>query len=401
MNKKRLMFIKMIMASLLRRRSRIVIALLSIAVGAMILSGLEMIYYDVPRQMSSEFRSYGANMIFTATKGESISEEELKKGIDIIKDNELEGYTGYRYENAKMHNAMVSFAGIDFKTVLKTSPYWHIEGKLPKDDGEILVGAKVAKTFGLNVGEEVTVTNSFEVTKDLDISKIPSYEIYTDTVTGEAFCDHEMEYKISGILDTGGSEEEYVYISLKDLEDLIITKRGFDIVEVSVAAGQNQLDKYVQDINMNATNVNAKLVKRVTESESSVLSKLQALVFIVTVVILILTMICVATTMAAIITERRKEIGLRKALGAYDSDIIKQFMCEGLQLGFIGGIIGAILGYFFANYVSMSVFSSPITFRPLLIPITVVASVLVTGIACMIPIKSAITVDPAIVLKGE
>ena len=41
-------------------------ALLAIAVGATVLSGLVTIYYDVPRQMGTQFRNYGANMIFVA-----------------------------------------------------------------------------------------------------------------------------------------------------------------------------------------------------------------------------------------------------------------------------------------------------------------------------------------------
>ena len=61
--KKRKMYIRMITASLLRRRSRMIIALLAISIGAMILSGLVTIYIDVPRQMGAQFRSYGANMI--------------------------------------------------------------------------------------------------------------------------------------------------------------------------------------------------------------------------------------------------------------------------------------------------------------------------------------------------
>ena len=67
----RKMYIRMITASLLRRRSRMVIALLAIAIGATILSGLMTIYIDVPRQMRAQFRNYGANMIFTAS-GDSI-----------------------------------------------------------------------------------------------------------------------------------------------------------------------------------------------------------------------------------------------------------------------------------------------------------------------------------------
>ena len=54
---KRRMFLRMITASLLRRRSRMLIALLSIGIGATILAGLVTIYYDVPRQMRAQMRS--------------------------------------------------------------------------------------------------------------------------------------------------------------------------------------------------------------------------------------------------------------------------------------------------------------------------------------------------------
>ena len=401
MNKKRRMFIRTIVASLVRRRSRMIIALLAIVVGATILSGLGLIYFDVPRQMSTQFRSYGANIIFTPTEEDGIAEEVLKQGLSYFPASETEGYTPYRYENSQIHNMPVTFAGTDFRLVLKTSPYWHINGELPAHDGEALIGAKVAESLGIKTGDTVSAVNSFEVTKDMDVSALPSYEIYTDPETGETYCDHMLDLTVTGILETGGSEEEYAYVSLKDLSYLLLSERGYDIVEVSVASSQAKLTQYVERIEGSVEGLSAKLVKRVTASESTVLTKLQSLVFIVTAVVLVLTMICVATTMAAVITERRKEIGLRKALGAFNSSIVLQFMSEGLLLGGVGGIIGSILGYVFAQYVSMQVFSSAITFRPLLIPITILASVLVTGVACLIPIRNAVEVDPAIVLKGE
>ena len=70
-------------------------------------------------------------------------------------------------------------------------------------------------------------------------------------------------------------------------------------------------------------------------------------------------------------------------------------------LGLLGGLLGTALGFAFAQFVSVNVFESSISFQPLLLPLTVVVSVVVSALSCMLPIKNAIAVDPALVLKGE
>ena len=119
MNIKRKMFFKMLFYSLIRRRSRIIIALLSIIVGATILSGLVTIYTDVPRQMSSEFRNYGANVILSPNSEEFILDNEIDEALKTIPSNSVEGYTPYRYENTMVNNMPVTMAGINFKSIEK------------------------------------------------------------------------------------------------------------------------------------------------------------------------------------------------------------------------------------------------------------------------------------------
>ena len=98
----------MVLASLLRRRSRMIVALLAIVVGATILSGLGLIYYDVPRQMSAQFRSYGANVILTPSGKSDMNDSDIKKAVSVFPEDKLKGYTPYRYENSKLNNLPVT-----------------------------------------------------------------------------------------------------------------------------------------------------------------------------------------------------------------------------------------------------------------------------------------------------
>ena len=190
-------------------------------------------------------------------------------------------------------------------------------------------------------------------------------------------------------------------MSMDDLSALTGEQGRLDVMELSVSAGAEELEGYVAAIRQENPDVTPRLVKRVTRSETAVLGKLQALVFLVTAVVLLLTMICVSTTMMAVVTERRREIGLRKALGASDNSIRAEFLGEGMFLGGLGGIMGALLGFVFAQVVSIHVFGSDIRFTFWLLPITIIVSMVIAALSCLLPIRRAVAVDPALVLKGE
>ena len=463
------------------------IALLSIGIGATILAGLVTIYVDVPRQMGAQFRSFGANMLLLSDDEKGMAKDQMNQALENIPADQLVGAAPYRYIRVDMTTRQQSFtaAGTDFQEITKTSPYFSVEGRYPENPREVLVGKEIADTIGIREGSGMELTwqpaagetegdpsedrqpgavlngsaegwsgGTVYVTVKLDdSSRISSLTIdagtqtpeigglaqtdesFTSQFTGKtlpltlgedvdalsgatvtsaavvealntarntqsAAAAKTMKYTVTGILTTGGEEESYVFMSLEDMAGLTGSDT-VDVAELSVSASAGELEGYTEKITENAEGVRARLVKRVTRSETAVLGKLQSLVFLVTAVVLILTMICVSTTMMAVVSERRREIGLRKALGASDGSIRTEFLGEGMFLGLLGGVLGAILGFVFAQVVSVNVFGSSITFQPLLLPAAVIVSMGVAALSCLQPIKRAVAIDPAIVLKDE
>ena len=499
---KRRMFFRMITASLLRRRSRMLIALLSIAIGATILAGLVTVYVDVPRQMAAQFRSYGANMILMPAEEGRLTPAEAEKAEALIPPDRLIGAAPYRYVYLNMVSRQQTFAAAatDFEQVRRTSPYFKVEGSYPSGPRQVLIGRTAADTVGARLNSVMELTwfppaaeetgeaaGGFEILPGMTLSgqadgygmsdegstKRPVYVVVTigedgtiasltvDTsgeteavggqCSGEDFTaqfigrkigtDSELvlgrdidgisgatvtssavvravnqaapvteggapmiprtiNYTVVGILETGGEEDDYIYMSLDDMAAITGEADTLDLVELSVSDTQENLERYTEEITASGC-ATARLVKRVTKSETAVLGKLQALVFLVTVVVLVLTMVSVSTTMMAVVAERRREIGLRKALGASDGAIRSEFLGEGLFLGALGGILGSILGFAFAQIVSVNVFGSNIQFNFWLVPITVAVSMAVAALSCLQPVRRAVAIDPALVLKGE
>ena len=373
------MYLKMITSSLIRRRSRMLVALLAIAIGSTVLSGLLTIYYDIPRQMGTVFRSYGANVIFLPAESESkITQEQIGAIKQVIDPEKLVGFAPYIYQSAKVNEQPYMIAATDLASAKSNSPYWLIRGDWPHNKKEVLIGHEISRNIELSVGDTFIV-NTPKPNGDVTVN----------------------ECTVSGIVTTGGVEEEFIFMSLEDIKGIIGYDDQFDVIECSIDGNQEYLKSIADTVSKQVNGITPRLVKRVTESQDVVLNKLQALVWIVTIIVLFLTMICVTTTMMAVVAERRKEIGLKKALGASNSSIVKDFMGEAVMLGLIGGILGVVLGYVFADNVSISVFAREVSFPVQLAPFTVIASIIITIVSCLFPVRATVDIDPALVLRGE
>ncbi|MDR0379007.1 MAG: ABC transporter permease [Candidatus Accumulibacter sp.] len=379
MKKNDLFMLRLLFSSVVRRRSRLLVALTGIAIGATVLFGMVTLCYDIPRQMSQEFRSYGANMVLVAADRESpMTRTDLARVAALLPADRLVGLAPYRYETMRGNMQPLTAVGTDFEEAQKTRPYWRITGEWPRRDDDALIGADVAESTRLSPGRALTLEG-----RDREQSR------------------YEKEATITGVARTGGVEDGFIFMSLSGMEAMAGEPGRVDVAEVSLMASGQELNALASAIREGQDAVEPRLVKRVTRSEETVSKKLNALVYLVTAIVLVLTMICVATTMMTVVMERRREIGLKKALGAENRDIAREFLGEGLILGILGGVLGSVCGLFFAQVISSEVFERPVVIEFHLIPLTVIVSVAVTVVACLIPVRRAVDVEPALVLRGE
>lgn len=400
-NNKSKMYIKMVTSSLIRRASRLIIAVLAIAIGATILSGLVTIYYDIPEQLGREFRSYGANLIVLPKGDAKITREDLGALKNLIGENKIVGIAPYRYQTVKINEQPYIIAGTDLEQAEKNSPFWYIEGSWSKanEPDRVMIGHEIAETLNLKIGDSFNV-QGVKYGKRAEASR-QDYSAEENLKRDKARQNFSKKLFVNGIITTGGAEEGFIFVDSKMLDELVGDIFRADVVECSVIADAQELENISLKIENHIKNLLPRAVRRLTQSQDIVLGKLQALVLLVTVVVLIITMISVYTTMMAMVAERRKEIALKKALGAENNLIMGELLGEGVLLGFLGGAAGVFLGFEFAQRVSLNVFGRAIHFQVALIPITIAVFILITVLASILPVRKVMDIHPAIVLKGE
>jgi putative ABC transport system permease protein len=169
-----------------------------------------------------------------------------------------------------------------------------------------------------------------------------------------------MDFKVIGVTkEKGGSgfsnQDDMIFIPITTAQQFFTgnDKVGSIYVQISsdklMSAGQEEItdllltrhkitDPLLADFSiMNQSDI--------VETASSVANTFTILLGSVAAISLLVGGIGIMNMMLTTVTERTKEIGLRKAIGAKKGDISKQFLAEAITLTFIGGVVGVIFGW--------------------------------------------------------
>ena len=131
------------------------------------------------------------------------------------------------------------------------------------------------------------------------------------------------------------------------------------------------------------------------------LNKTRAVMVLMTALSLIAAAVAVANLMAASISERSGELALLKAVGARDGAVMRLMLMETAVIAFGGALLGMIFGFSVAQIIGFTVFSSAISFRPMVFVLVFVLLALTVLVAAGSSIRSILSVRPAEVLHGR
>lgn len=144
--------------------------------------------------------------------------------------------------------------------------------------------------------------------------------------------------------------------------------------------------------------VEARPLRSVAQSEGILLKRVKALFLFLMVAVLVASALGVMGTMASSILDRRREIGLLKALGAAPFSIVSLFVSESSLMGLLGGGLGILFGSFLSEWIGIRVFGQAILPQPILVPFLLgVAQVVAIG-GSLFAIRHAVRIDPTLVL---
>ncbi len=438
------MFARLVGESFIRSPRRKFLAVTALAVGMAVATATLSVALDVGDRLAREFRSLGANLLVTpqsdtlpleiggvdyrpVDEGGYLKEADLGKLKTIFWRHNIVGFTPFLDvpELVATGNNRISVNvigtwyehdvpvpdGTTYRTgAAKTHPWWKIQGSwFSEGSHECVLGASLAgrlKSSGVAVGSQIFVPEPRESASAPDSLQRLS------------------PLTVTGIVSTGGPEDDAVLVPLSIAQELSGHAGQFRRLFVSALTKPEDsfserdpnkmtpaeydrwycspyISSIAHQIEQVLPGTDVRTIRRVAETEGRVLTRVGALLWLVTLAALGAAALAIAATSAATILERRSEVGLMKALGATNLIVGGIFLAEQVLLAIAGGALGFLFGTDLARVLGESVFGVPASFRLVLLPIVLALATLVAIAGSVFPLRRAAHFEPAPILRGE
>ncbi len=433
------MFFRIVKDSFARQPRRKLLTGIALALGTAVATATLTVALDVGDRLAREFRSLGANLLVTpqadtlpleiggvdyrpVDSGAYLPEADLGKLKTIFWRNNIIGFAPFLDVPVELqaaqsaatadrsisratligtwyrHDVPIPDGGGTFQTgVDATNPGWQIKGRwFGNGAGECVVGSALARRAGIATGETLDIHAG----------------------------DRTARLVVTGIVSTGGQEDDAVLVPLEMAQQLsnhpgqyrrllvsALTKpedtfsqrdpRTMTPVEYDSWYCSPYISSISHQMQQELPSVEVRPIRQIAEGEGHILTRVSALMWLVTFAALFAAALAVASTAGTTVLERTGEIGLMKARGAPRVMVGAFFLGEQWSLALLGGAVGYIAGLGLARLLGERVFGVSPEMRLILLPIVLGVAAGVATLGSLLSLRKVLRLDPAPVLRGE
>jgi putative ABC transport system permease protein len=306
--------------------------------------------------INKEVASFGTNTLYVQTKIPSSSKnrsprDEVSSGIVITSLNQRDLDSIKKLPNVvDNYGIVMGQAAAGYRNNHKTAVYLGTSAARFRIDQSTLKSGRVYTEAEDNSGAQVVILGN----------KIASDLFKQDDPLGKLVKIGSLNFLVIGVYDSssglGGGNDDYLFIPLNTaqkkmlginyLVQAVVQIKDLNLSDVTAADIGTTLRR-----NHNITDINKDDFEVTTQAQildifNTIFGGITILLIAIAAISLIVGGVGIMNIMYVVVTERTAEIGLRKALGAKNSNILMEFLIEAILVTLLGGAIGISFGAF-------------------------------------------------------
>jgi putative ABC transport system permease protein len=317
--------------NLRRRKGKVFSLILGLTIGITTVVTLISITRMMNEDISKKLDEFGANILIIPRSddlslsyggmnigGVSIDTQTLKDS-DIPKIRQIEVRENISTISPKLIGVMeiegkkVALMGIQFQEEIRLKKWWKIHGSIPKTREEVLLGNEVAVRLFKSTGETLPINGKL--------------------------------VRISGVLDETGSQDDFlIFGDLAFIQEAMKKPGALSLIEVSAFCNTCPIEEIVRQISKQLPHAKVTAIKQTLQTKMEALDHFKKFSVGISIIVLLIGSLIVFTNMMASVNERKREIGIFRAIGFRKSHVVRIIFLEALIVGLIAGIVGYLLG---------------------------------------------------------
>jgi len=365
---------QLMLAPLLRRKSRALLSLCALTLGACLVTSLLTLYRGVQQNLGRQFRRYGANLVVTPPAGTvRLSAAAAQPALALFPDS-----VGVLYDVAQAGPAgggaalqSLVVAGADLTQLRAMNTEWQVAGPLPQG-GEAWLGVNAARHLNVKAGDSIQVT-----------------------LDGRG-----ARWRVAGTVQSGTSEDNQILAPYAQVATLAAAD-GYTTLQFRIVPDPSSMQAAVVALRHALPGAAVNPVRQIAAGEGAVLLSTRSMLMAATGLILFTVGLCVAAALTTLALERRRDFGLMKALGGSEQAVLAAFVGEAALLGVAAALAGVVFGGLLAGLMSHLLFGLwmlPSLFAAL---VTLGLTVALASLAALLPWPIVHAATPAAILRGE